>query len=164
MLDDFVDGLSLKDVSKKYNVNYRTVLRYSKKGNWVSKKAAYNEEVDALEEVPDRIRWQRETIDNTIRSLAEISTMTRDSVLLGRTSEIPMNIKTLTDSLDKLIRLQMFIDAGGVAKSEVSVKKQSIDWNQIIEQSLKAKKQQGSNFDEEAFLRQAIDLKPEKKS
>jgi hypothetical protein len=156
MYHDFCTGMSLVDISKKHDVSYRSIIRYAQEGDWKSRRELQLAGVDEVDLKPSDL-LQSEAIDKALRVLHKIATDTEIGLFGGNPELLRTNVKTMVDAIDKLVRLKMHVESGGVDKREVHVKKESMDWNKIIEMSVKAKKEKGDNFDEEEFLRNVMD-------
>ena len=160
MFGEFIRGSDLKAIASKHGINYRRLLRISNKEDWKDKKALVQSQTTDLAKV-DTDTLQNEAITRTLRVLHKIAADTETMLLAGSDVDqltVKMNIKTMVDAIDKLVRLKMHVESGGVEKKEVNVKKQTIDWNQMIEQATEARKKFGEDFNEKEFLAKVIDI------
>lgn len=157
MYEQFCKGLTLKEIAETYQISYRTIVRYSKDGNWSEEKAKLKEELKDLETVDDQADLPSKAIDSTLRALNKMAADLNRDIQTGK--EPTVNYKNLVDALDKAVKLRMHVDTGGVTKTEHTVNKkvQTLDWNKLIESAVKAKKEHGEGFNEKEFLKNVID-------
>lgn len=150
---------TLKDIAKDAGISYQTVLKYKDKGNWEDRK---------LKEANDMLELQaksnsdvqlvgKDAVASLVKSLFKMAQDLEETVFYDSNTNIPIPMKTIVECLDKLLRLQHFLKTDGKSISEKNVKVQTINWNQLIQQSIEAKKT-NPNFNEEDFAKQVIDV------
>lgn len=162
MFADWLAGMTLKEIADQNAISYQTILRYKKKGDWENRKSLALVEMKELQEGLPKAILQEETINDTLRVLHRLVQEIKEGMFLNRWEKMPINVKSLVDSINTLFRLQTFLDSGGVDRKEVNVKKQSIDWNRLIESSVKLKQGLGDQFDEKQFIKQVLDGESDK--
>lgn len=156
MLNDYISGLTVKEVAAKHKINYRRLLRIATDSKWTDRKAMVEAGVKDVANIPNDV-LQDQAITKILRVLHKIAEDTEKSLFNGDDALARMNIKSMVDSIDKIVRLKMHVANGGVETKNVNVRKQTVDWNKLIEQSVEAKKKFGEDFDEKEFLKDVID-------
>ncbi len=150
---DYRQGLSLVEIADKHGLNPKTVSRAKKAGNWESRK-----EQDALETkrkhaVASKKELSLDIFNNTLHLAYDMLSEIRDAAKVEGYGKVP--IKTMADVVDKLLRLQVYLNNDGVEKKQVETREHKIDWNNMIKATLDAKKQD-PEFDDREFVRKAV--------
>ena len=161
----YAQGYNKTQISKQIGVARKTIINWSQKHEWDKRLAKQKEAETPLDpenlkplrlDDADKQFLQEQTISKGMRTLYTLMNRVESAVLSNQEDDLKVNIKTLVDALDKFYRLQVFLRDGGVDKKEVHVKKESIDWTTIIQESIAAKKEHGESFDEKEFLKKAM--------
>lgn len=111
----FLAGSKLADVARLHRINYRKLRQWKDSENW--------DELRSLAQQDHEIILNSDQSELLQKSGDEISKalflMSRQGVRELQANEDPRQfpIKAITDAIDKLRRLQMFVDAGGVTKN-----------------------------------------------
>lgn len=154
MYQAFKRNTSLKVIGQEYGVPYRTLMRYKKDGGWVARKAA---DLAVMEKPEPVLNVQAYT--NIMRVITTLSDKLVKAVVVGDTSEaltVRADLKSLVDCVDKLKRLHIFSEAGGVDRKEIKQTTVKVDYNAIA-QMLIDYERKGIKIDDKALVKQVID-------
>jgi hypothetical protein len=150
-------GASLKDLSEKWDVNYRTMVKYKNQGKWDERKL---KDLTALQERELKgksvaLAVGEDTYTKMLRILHFLADNMENQIIYGVQDEngVTVPIKTLTECIDKLLRLHKFVEHDGVQKSEVV--KRKVDYTELAKLYLKAKKE-GLEYDDKGHLEKVI--------
>jgi hypothetical protein len=154
MYQAYKKGHMLKDIATQNGVTPRHVSRILDRENWKERKSKELLEDKRANNLVGKEELSVEIFNKNLQIAHE---MLREAHAIAKTegyNKVP--VKTLTDVVDKLIRLQIFMQSGGIDKKQVEVKSHKIDWNALIKTSIKAKKE-NSEFNEQEFVKNAIE-------
>ena len=162
--------MSLTELAIKYNRSRNTLTKYKKDGKWDERKEKEDAEIKALvpyvhgllEKAPSEVREL--SIQDAEVCLNLVLRRYKDALLAGdeNTAGIVNSIHKISSSLEKFQNVEIKKKTGGVTKTEVHVKKETINWDKIIRLSIEAKKEHGESFDESKFLEEAINASVKK--
>ena len=162
MYQEYLSGKSARSIAIKNNVSIISMHNYVNRNHWKERRALLQEEMAVTETIPKE-ELRRKTAKEAGLFLGKYISEARIMLESGNIHDINMSrIKQAVDSFDKIVRLEEFIENGGKDVKEVNVKKQTLDWNQAIEQSIRAKKEHGEDFNEKEFLSKVIDAEVKK--
>lgn len=150
-------GYSMADIASKINKSERTLYRWKDEREWderLDKEKALVKQQETMTEV----ELARENLTNLNRLLHRAIGILEDS--MGSAEDLVMlrgAVRDYGNLMDKVIRAMAFVDNGGADMTRVKKTEEKLDWNQLIHQSLEAKKEYGDQFDEKEFAKKAID-------
>ena len=163
MYQKWVRKIPITKIAEELGISTKTVHKYKNKDEWESRKEREDKENRALAEVSrELIALNAEDIRN--RSIKEIemalyfrAKRIREAMERGDAVDgIAGELQKLASTLEKHQNVETKQSTGGVKRSEVHIKQEKIDWNEIIKLSIEARKQHGNNFDERKFIADAI--------
>ena len=166
-----IKKISYSDIEKTHKISARTLVRWAKEHEWDERWekelaiAEYHSITAKTSIMNDSLDTSIVIMDKLVRSLHRMEEEFSDNPL-GVVS-LNKTIKDYVSSLDKLIRLKMFVQNGGMDKTQVNknihIKQEKLDWNMLISQCVNLKKEHGNNFDDMKFVKSAVDAAYKKK-
>lgn len=150
-------------ISKVFGVADRSVARWKKTYKWEERKQKEmalqikHETQTELFIANDSLKTTNNLLNKIVLLLEEACENTTDAIRLR-----PV-IKDYVASLDKIIRLRAFMDHGGADMSKNHNTSEKMDWNKLIDTSLKMKREHGKDFDDKKFVEDAINARFKKK-
>lgn len=154
---------SIKQIAEKLGRSERTVGRWKKRDGWDARKQrehALMQQQAGMDDVAiarDSLR-EINCLLNTVLSTLKEATCSVDDAVRYRAA-----IKDYTASLDKIVRLSAFIQHGGADISKSHNITEKYDWSKLVKIGLNQKKIHGEDFDEEKFVKEAINAEFKKK-
>lgn len=161
MYKAFKRGISLTDIAEEFGVSYRSLTRYKSLGNWDERKMKELAIVDAAP-----IAIAEEAYTKLLKSCWKLADIVERQLVFDESAEgdagARVNLKMITDCIDKLTRLHLFAQAGGVNQVHVKSETHKIDYAEMAKIYMKAKKE-GVDYDAKAHLQDVIDTTYTKK-
>ena len=153
MFQAYKKGYSLKEIADQNQVSTRTMTRLRKDGEWDKRKDTEALTAKRSANLIGKQELSLNLFNETLELAYELLKGVKEEAIENGFARVPL--KQITDVVDKLVRLQMFMDSGGVSKKQVEVREHKIDWNDMIKATLEAKKDD-PNFDDREFVRKAV--------
>lgn len=156
-------GYVIADIAEKLGYSERTIYRWKDGDEWEDRReketaiARKQEQLTEAELAVENIHTLNRLLHKAISLLEDAMGSTKD-LLTYRGA-----IRDYGNLLDKTVRALAFVDNGGADQTKVHSTNEKLDWNELIKQSLEAKKLYGEDFDDREFAKKVIESKFKKK-
>jgi hypothetical protein len=150
----YKSGTTLKAIAEQFGLAYITLKKYKKDGKWDERK-----ELDVAKETnlttsgPGALG--KEAYTKILRSCFVLAERTEQRIVKGGEDINPGLLKVLTECIDKLQRLHLFSESGGVTKSETKNLNVKVNYKEMAK-LYKEAKEKGEQYDSGKHLKDVI--------
>ncbi len=145
-------GTTLKDIALQFDLSEKTIQRYKATGGWEERKL---EEALVMKAGPSEASV--EAYSKLVRVCWKLANDLEKATLDGDDARTTTaNLKTIVDCVDKLTRLHLFAEAGGIDQKNVTTTVVKVDYAEMAKLYSKLKAE-GIEYNAKEHLKDVID-------
>lgn len=145
----YMQGKTVQQVAEEFDRSDRVIRGYVQKGDWRELRDKAWEDNRSLNLSSSTLGL--ENFESAMRVINRLSIKIEKAIDENKWEKIPVTLKSWVEAVDKLNRLKLHMDSGGVTHKEISIKKQVIEWAPILELCSLMLDKHGTDFDQLKF-------------